>query len=133
MVVPGRLEVGEDCLGIVDSFRYFGDVISCGGWVESAFRDSISCAWSKWRELASMLVNHSIPLEERAKVYCVCVRPLLLYAAETWALRERLEGLLASCDHRMFRYMSRVRWQDRITKMKRSEGDVSINLEHTVD
>ena len=28
---------------------------------------------------------------------------------------ERLEGLLASCDHRMLRYMSRVRWQDKIT------------------
>ena len=25
----------------------------------------------------------------------ICVRPALLYAAETWELRERLEGLLA--------------------------------------
>ena len=29
-----------------------------------AMRDKISGAWSKWRELASLLVNHSIPLEE---------------------------------------------------------------------
>ena len=36
-----------------------------------------------------LLVNHSIPLEERAKVYCAFVRPALLYAAETRALRER--------------------------------------------
>ena len=42
----------------------------------------------------------------------------MLYAAETWALTERLEGLLAGCDHRMLRYMSRVRWQDRITNEK---------------
>ena len=76
MVVPRRLEVGE--LEVVDSFRYLGDVISCGGGVESAVRDRISGAWSKWRELASLLVNHSIPLEERAKVYCACVRPTLL-------------------------------------------------------
>ena len=41
--------------------------------------------------------------------------PALLYAAETWALTEKLEGLVASCDHRMLRFMSRVRWQDRIT------------------
>ena len=46
-----------------------------------------------------LLVNHSIPLEERAKVYCVCVRSTLLYAVETWALTERIERLLASCDH----------------------------------
>ena len=39
----------------------------------------------------------------------------MLYAVETWAQRESFEGLLASYDHRMLRYMSRVRWQDSIT------------------
>ena len=28
-----------------------------------------------------------------------------MYAAETFAVAERLEELLASCDHRMLRYM----------------------------
>ena len=79
MAVLQRLEVGEDSLEIVDSFRYLGDVFSCGGEVESAVRDRISGAWSKWKELPSLLVNHSIALEERAKVYCV--RPTLLCAA----------------------------------------------------
>ena len=55
MVVPRRLEVGEDSLKILDSFRYL-DVISCEEGVESAVRDRIPCAWSKWRELASLLV-----------------------------------------------------------------------------
>ena len=86
VVVPQRLEIGEDSLEIVDSFRYLYDVISCEWGVELALRDKISCAWSKWRELVSSLINHSISLEKRAKVYCACVRPALLYAAETWAL-----------------------------------------------
>ena len=76
VAVPQRLEVGEDSLEIVDNFRYFGDVISCGGGVESPLRHRIFCAWSKWRELTSLLVNHNIPLEARAKVYCVCMRGL---------------------------------------------------------
>ena len=109
VAVPQRLEVGEDSLEIVDNFRYLGDVILCGGGVKSAVRDRISCAWCKSRELTSLPVNHSIPLEERAKVYCACVRPVLLYAAEFWALTERLEGLVPSCDYRMPRYMSKVR------------------------
>ena len=90
---------------IQEHFHYLGDVISCGGGVESAVRD---------RRLVSLLVNHSIPLEERAKVYCACERPALPYAEETWTLMVRLEGLLASYDHKMLRYMSRARWQDRI-------------------
>ena len=42
--MPQRLEMGEDSLEIVDSFRYLGDVISCGGGVESAVRARISGA-----------------------------------------------------------------------------------------
>ena len=47
-----------------------------------------------------MLVNHGIPLEERVKVDCANVRPVLLYAAETLVLAESLGGLLGSCDHK---------------------------------
>ena len=129
MVVPWRLEVGEDSLKI-DSFCYPGDVVSCGGGVESAIRDRISCVWSKWRESASLLVNHSIPLEERVKVYCACVRPALLYAVKTWALTERLGAMLGSCDHRMLRYMSRVRLQDMISNEEVKRRCGVENLEH---
>ena len=59
----------EDSLEIVDSFHYLGDVISCGGGLESAVRDRISCVWTKWRALARLLVNHSIPLEQRFTVH----------------------------------------------------------------
>ena len=88
MVVPWKLEVGEDSLEVVDSFCHLGDVISCGGGIESAVRDRISGSQSKWRELVSLPVNHSIPLEEILKVYFACVRSTLLYAVETWALTE---------------------------------------------
>ena len=41
---------------------------------------------------------------------------------ETWALTESREGLLASCDYRMLRYMARVRWQDRIANEEVRRG-----------
>ena len=71
-------------LEIVDSFRYFYDVISCGEGGESAARNRISCACSKWRELTSFLVDNSFPVEKWKKerwltvCVCVCVRPALL-------------------------------------------------------
>jgi len=39
----------------------------------------------------------------------------MLYGAETWALTGKLEDNLKRCDSRILRYMSRVRWQDRIS------------------
>ena len=71
--------------------------------------------------LTSLLVNHSIPLEERAKINCACVGPALMYAAETWALTERLEGLLASCDDRILRTCQQLDGRTRLP-LKRSEG-----------
>ena len=57
----------------------------------------------------------------------MCRRLALLYAVETWAL---MEGLLASCDHTMLRYMSRVRKQDKGTNEEiRTKCGVE-NLEH---
>ena len=64
------------------------------------------------------------------KVYCACARPTLLYAAETWALTERLEGLLPSCHQRILRYMSRVRWQDKISNEEVRRRCGVENLEH---
>ena len=75
-------------------------------------------------------VYPSIALKERTKVYCACVRPALLYAVETWAITERLEGPLASYDHRMLRYKSRIRWQDRITNEEVRRRWGMENLEH---
>ena len=72
MAVLQRLEVGEYSLKIVDSFCYPDDAISCRGEIEVTVRDRISCAWSKWRELARLLVNHSILLEEKPRVHCMC-------------------------------------------------------------
>mgnify|MGYP001794096131 CR=1 FL=1 len=55
-----------------------------------------------------------------------------MHPVETWALIQRLEELLASCDHKMLTHMSRVRWQDRINTSNEEvrRRCVVENLEH---
>jgi len=60
-----------------------------------------------------LITNRSVPLKIRGSVYESCVRSIILYGAETWALTGKLEDILKSCDSRMLRYMARVRWQNR--------------------
>ncbi len=100
----------------VQQFCYLGDVLDCEAGVERALRARVAAARQRWREVASLLVNRSIGLKSRGKVYEACVRSVLLYGAETWSLTDRLMDLLRSCDCRMLRYMAGVRWQDRWSK-----------------
>ena len=99
----------------VDEFCYLGNVLDCEAGVEKAVRARVAAAWTKWREMASLLINRSIPLKVRASVYESCVRSVMLYGAETWAMTGRMEDILKSCDRRMLRYMAGVKWQDRVS------------------
>ena len=60
MVVSRRFGGGRTKSGNSGQLSLYisGDVISCEKEVESEVRDKLSCAWSKWRELASLLLNH---------------------------------------------------------------------------
>lgn len=39
-----------------------------------------------WRALSSVLVNRTIPFKNRARIYCACVRLVMLNGAETWVI-----------------------------------------------
>ena len=99
----------------VTEFTYLGDVISCGGGAETSVRHRIAIAWHKWREISSLLSNRGIPLKHRSRVYNACIRSVMLYGAVTWALTQREESLLQSCDRRMLRRLCGVTLRDRIS------------------
>ena len=103
------IRVHEYVLKQVDHFCYLGDTLDCEGGVERAVRTRIASAWGKWREIAGLLLNKSIPLQNRAKVYDACIRPVILYSAETWPLTQKLEEVLKRCDYRMLRFMAGVK------------------------
>ena len=82
------------------------------GGAERAFRARVAGAWEKWREILGLLLNKGIPLARRGIVFDACIRSVMLYGGETWALTKRLEGVLIGsrfgCDRRMLRYMALV-------------------------
>jgi hypothetical protein len=97
----------------VKQFCHISDMLDSEGGVERSVRTRVAAAWRKWREIVSgLLINKSIPLRCRGKVYEACIRLVLLYGAETWALIKKLEDGLIGCDRRMLRYMASVTWRD---------------------
>ena len=50
----------------------------------------------------------------RARAYNTCIRSTMTYGAATWALTQREEQLLQSCDRRMLRQMCGISLQDHV-------------------
>ena len=91
---PG-LVVNWGVLEEVRQFCYLGDVMDCEGGVERAVQARVPAAWRRWQEIASLLVNRSIGLRTRKRVYETYLRSALLYGAETRVLTSRLMGVYA--------------------------------------
>ena len=109
------IEIDGNRIEEVKEFCYLGDMLDSEGSVERAVRMRVAAAWMKWREIASLLTNKQIPLRHRGNVYGACIRSVLLYGAESWAMTQRVLGILTSCDRRMLRYMAGLSLQDRVS------------------
>ena len=119
--IDESIVVEEGTVEEVGKFCYLGDMLDSEGGVERAVRMRVSTAWRKWREIAGLLVNRNIPLKSRGRVYDACIRPVLLYGAESWGLTQRMEEVLRGCDRRMLRYMAGVKWMDGVSSAEVAE------------
>ena len=109
-VISGVIRDGV--IGVVTQFCYLGDVLDSEGGVERAVRARLAAAWGKKRVISGLLLNKGIPLARRGMVFDACIRSVMLYGGETWALTKRLESVVVGCDHRMLRCMAVVTRQD---------------------
>ena len=106
--------LGSQKLDVVDSFVYLGDGISpCGGCVVSTIART-RAAWGKFRELLPLLTNQSIPLKDRGRVYSSCIRSVMLYGSECWALTTSDFQRLQRNERAMIRWICRIKASDRI-------------------
>jgi hypothetical protein len=103
-------------LECVDRFCYLGDMLGVGGGAEEASRTRVKCAWGKFMELAPLLTTRGASLKLKGKIYRVCVRSVLVYGSETWAMK--LDDV-----HRLERNeMVTVRWMCGVTLKDRKSN-----------
>ena len=91
------------------------DLLDRESGIERAVRNkTVSAAWRKWREISCLLVNRSVPVVRRARVYYVCIRLAMLYGSEGWPMTDRLKEVLTSCDRRLLRYINGISLLDHV-------------------
>ena len=75
--------------------------------------------------VAGILCDRRISLRVKRKVYKTVVRPAMMHAAETWAVKKAQEKKLDVAEMRMLRWMSGVTKLDRIRK-ERIRGTTKV-------
>jgi len=104
-----HLTVEGQELEAVDSFCYLGDTVSATGGYMASITIRCRAAWSKFRELLPLLTNRAISLNTRGRIYSSCVRSVMLYASECWALRNDELARLIRNDRAMLRWICGIK------------------------
>ena len=82
-----RLELADVSLKSVEEFCYLGDIISAGGGTEASSIARLKSGWKKFRELLPLLTLRGLSHLTKDKLYASCVRSVMLYGSETWAVK----------------------------------------------
>ena len=112
--IPSKIVVCDEELEVVDSFRYLGDSIGQAGGCFDATTDRIRSAWKAFHSLLPVLTNSGIAFKVRGHAYMACVRSVLLYASETWALKTDDVHRIKRNDNMMIRWICSAKLADKI-------------------
>ena len=116
------LDLGNgECLERVGKFCYLGDVLNGNGGSISSTVARIRCAWVKFRELCGFLTKKDVTMKLKGKVYTACVRSVMTYGSETWAMTAEQMMRLVRVERRMLRWMCGVSLKDKVSTVELQE------------
>jgi len=72
----------------VDKFKYLGSIIQQNGDIDGDIIHRIKVGLQKWKYSSVVLCDKRLPLGLKGKVYCMVVRPAVLYGSECWPLKK---------------------------------------------
>ena len=101
-------------LECVYEFAYLGDMLNDAGGVEKAIAARVRAAWMKFGELVRILCMGGASLRMKGVVYKACVRSMLTYGAESWAMKAVVFQRPGATARRMLRMICGVTLKDMV-------------------
>ena len=77
-----------DNLEIVTTFKYIRSTLSNNGDLDAKMTHAILSGWNNWKRESGVLCDRRLCLRVKRKVFKTIVRPAMVYAAETWAVKK---------------------------------------------
>ncbi|KAF3638461.1 putative folate transporter 1, chloroplastic-like [Capsicum annuum] len=88
-----------------DSFKYPGSMIQGNGEIDGDVSKRIGAGWMKWKLASGVLCDKWVNLKLKGKFYRVTVRPVMLYGAECWPVKNSYIQRLKVAEMKMLRWM----------------------------
>jgi len=107
-----------DIVEKVDKFCYLGDVLCTDGGVQGAVIARTRAGWKKFKELTKVLCMRGLSLKLKGIVYKSCVRSVMSYGAECWAMKVDDLRKMETTEMRMLRLMCGKTLKDRVRSEK---------------
>jgi hypothetical protein len=105
----GPVDMGEaGQVEAVSEFCYLGSIIEATGGCRKDVRRRLDKAGAAFGAIRSIVVDRRIPLMVRRSIFLACVRGVLLFGCEAWALHARDEHALDTFEMRCIRAMMHV-------------------------
>ena len=102
----------------VNEFCYLGDRINASGGCEVAVTARVRIGWVRFRECGELLLGNRFPLKMKGKVYCCCIRSVILRRSKAWCVKENEKSILRKMERAVERAMCGQKVVDRKTMLK---------------
>jgi hypothetical protein len=112
----GPITLKGSPLAMVSQFCYLGSTITMDGSSEAEIQSRIAKASSAFDKLNERLWSvPEIQLSTKLRVYFASIRPVLLYACETWPMKIEEERRLQAFEFRCWRRLLNISYEDHVS------------------
>jgi hypothetical protein len=112
--IDQQMEINGEHIENVEEFEYLGSLITWDNNCSKEIRRRINKATGAMASLKHMWNTKKLKVESKIKLLTTCVFSVLLYASETWTLKEADKQKLLAFEMRCYRRILKIHWKDMV-------------------
>ena len=110
-----EIKISEETIENVNKFEYLGSLLTWDNNCTEDIKRRISKATGALASLKHIISNGKIKVESKIEILITTVFSVLLYASETWTLKESDKKKLLAFEMRCYRQILKIKWTDKIS------------------
>jgi hypothetical protein len=112
--IENELQVAGETIENVEKFEYLGSLLTWDNNCSDEIKRRIGKATGAMASLKHIWNSKKLKVDNKLKVLTTCVFSVLLYASETWTLKETDKKKLLAFEMKCYRRILRINWKDMI-------------------